>query len=386
MTYPTCPDRYDGPLSAFLDAHVAPALPKADALLRWNACVMDWARESSGPLMIRRAGRYKLRGRLYDDLEVPFVVSDNEAALWVFMSTIGDAAPEPLDVLVRDQRIPIAYALTAEEASDRWRTVGRMPRERGFADGRWKHCHLLAGAPRGAPPSTADDLRRRAARLLSPLNHFPMPSPRRYEMDRDFGEAPEVLAYVAAWSRERYAQHVALLAAFDDFIAFAAPDFRPRVDAADLRFSFELRAPANVVVLEPSEKVDGSDVYVASDDSIGSVGEGTSLVSLDELVDRLRLWLRTTDEELVGNSPRFGGKAWITFPLGGVRCRLNADTTRAAIAEFVAAHDQSPFSVDVAKSQNGRCNKLHVNGRTLRGFYGYTIEDQAAPRTLHRRV
>jgi hypothetical protein len=346
---------------------------------------MDWARASRGPLVIRRATPFGLRGCVYDHLAVPFIVSDNEAALWFFMSAISDAAPESIDDLVNEQRIPLAYALTAEEAVNRWATVGRLPRERAFADGRWKHCHLLPGAPRGTPPSTVDELRRRAARLLSPLNHFPMPSPRRYDMARDFGEASEVLAFVAAWLRTRYAQEPDLLAAFADFLAYAGPGLQTD-GVAEPTISFKLKKPAEVVRLEASEDVDGADVYVASDDSIGSFAQGARVDSLGQLVDRLGLWLSTTDEMLLGNSPRFGGKAWLRFPLGDIGCYLNADTSRAGVEAFVAATDLAPFSVEVAMNRKGRCNKLHVNGASIAGLYGYTEEEQPAPKTLFQRA
>jgi hypothetical protein len=75
--------------------------------------------------------------------------------------------------------------------------MGREHQE--FSANGWKHCHIFQCSPLGEAIAHKSDLKRRSLRLLSPLNHFPFFSPRKYEMPIDYGENNECIDYVIWW-------------------------------------------------------------------------------------------------------------------------------------------------------------------------------------------
>jgi len=55
-----------------------------------------------------------------------------------------------------------------------------------------------------------------------------------------------------------------------------------------------------------------------------------------EFHSRLRRWFRETDEELIGDPGAHALTAWVWVRDGHRLARLNADTTRAAVGEYLA--------------------------------------------------
>ena len=66
------------------------------------------------------------------------------------------------------------------------------------------------------------------------------------------------------------------------------------------------------------------------------VAKGTTVENKRELLEVLRDWLTVSDASTIGPVANYGGKPWIAMHLDGNRMAvLNADTKRAAVAEYV---------------------------------------------------
>ncbi len=381
--FPACPPSFEGKLGDFLDEYVAPALPSPAATVAWHEAVSSWALNDSELLLIRKTGAFRHRGTTSTEHGLPFTVSDNEAAVWAYMQCFDGEPPADIATLLREQRMTIAYALTqVEGAVQRWKTIGRARRAQVFADAGWKHCHLVDAAPRGRLIGDAAELRQRAMCLISPLNHVPMPSPRRYSMSRDWGESPDVLDFIVNWLRQRYEQEPAAAEAFRAFLEMTGA--RGAAPASEPRISFAAKNPNEIVELDEPTPEELLPVYVSSDDSIASFAKGVDVGSFESLLERLRRWIDQTEEEVVGNSPNFGGTPWIHFSVSGVRCRLNADTKRSGVAEVLQRSNLPGFRVGVGLNNRGKCNKLLFNGEAVPGFFAYTASEQIAPTELQR--
>ena len=184
-------------LKEFLNSQLAELLPNQDTMIKHHLNLVDYL-ESETPLFIlRKFKNHSNRGSIYSFENHSFTVSDNEPALWVFMETFNQTELDFLD-LIENQRFPIAFAIKKEEKQGNvWGTNGR--RHRYFSANGWKHCHIFQCSPSGEQIIHKNDLKRRSLRLLSPLNHFPFFSPKKYEMPFDYGENNECIKYVIWW-------------------------------------------------------------------------------------------------------------------------------------------------------------------------------------------
>jgi hypothetical protein len=109
-----------------------------------------------------------------------------------------------------------------------------------------------------------------------------------------------------------------------------------------------------------------------------SLHHGTRLSGVDDLRERLRAWLLTTDEPTIGDVGTFGGKPWLHFDVRGREVVLNADTKRAAVREFLA----HPAAVlQVVANRRGVVNKVvfRPDGEPTPGWYAYTLEPLPSP-------
>ena len=78
----------------------------------------------------------------------------------------------------------------------------------------------------------------------------------------------------------------------------------------------------------------------------------------------------------------YGGKPWIVMHLGANRMAvLNADTKRAAVAEYVKDAESRGADIpwSILPNRNGRWNKLafKANGEPTAGWYCYLKPDAA---------
>jgi hypothetical protein len=197
---------YDGLLSDFVKQLVEPTLPSAANLLAWHRDLVDHF--SMSPCVYpARKWRKEKRGFLTSFAGVTdamYILTDNTPAIWSFVRCSKGANPG-LRRAIGDRTLPIALALQKDER-DRanWRTTG-APELDAVYSRRLKHCHILPCNLRNVVVDTVAELRRRSARLLSPMNHFLWPSPRHYSMflhakngriEVDLGERSEVIAWI----------------------------------------------------------------------------------------------------------------------------------------------------------------------------------------------
>ena len=195
--YPSPNIKRSATLKEFLNLQLAELLPNQDLMIKNNLNLVEYL-ESESPLYILRKFRnHSNRGSQYTFENHSFTVSDNEPALWVFMETYYQSELD-FPYLIENQLFPIAFAIKRDERPGNvWATVGRE--HHVFSANGWKHCHIFQCSPLGESISHKNDLKRRSLRLLSPLNHFPFFSPRKYEMPFDYGEDKECIEYVIWW-------------------------------------------------------------------------------------------------------------------------------------------------------------------------------------------
>jgi hypothetical protein len=113
------------------------------------------------------------------------------------MESFNNSKLDFIDI-IQNQKLPIAFALNSDERLEsEWANVGRKHNE--FSTNGWKHCHILQCAPSGSTIEKSDDLKKRCLRLLSPINHFPFFSPKRFEMPYDYGEDMKCIELVIWW-------------------------------------------------------------------------------------------------------------------------------------------------------------------------------------------
>jgi hypothetical protein len=195
--YPSPSSKRSTTLKEFLDLEISELLPNQDIMIKNHLNLVEYLKSESPLYILRKFRNHSNRGSRYTFEKHSFTVSDNEPALWVFMETYYQSELDFLD-LIENQRFPIAFAIKKEERlGSIWRTMGREHQE--FSANGWKHCHIFQCSPLGEAIAHKSDLKRRSLRLLSPLNHFPFFSPRKYEMPIDYGENNECIDYVIWW-------------------------------------------------------------------------------------------------------------------------------------------------------------------------------------------
>jgi hypothetical protein len=83
-------------------------------------------------------------------------------------------------------------------------------------------------------------------------------------------------------------------------------------------------------------------------------------ISKGEFHSRLRRWYRESDEPVIGDPDADNRTAWIWVRDGHRLARLNADTTREAVAEYLSLIRSLPGEVDwhVVASARGNLTKI----------------------------
>jgi len=189
-------------LKEFLDIELTKLLPNQDTIIKNHLNLVAYLEKELPLFVLRKFGNFKSRGNVYSFENNFFTVSDNEPALWVFMETFNQSELDFLN-LIENQLFPIAFAIKKEEKpSNQWKNIGR--KHKSFSKNGWKHCHIFQCSPLGESIAHKNDLKKRSLRLLSPLNHFPFFSPRKYEMPIDYGENNECIEYVIWWLYNRF--------------------------------------------------------------------------------------------------------------------------------------------------------------------------------------
>ena len=195
--YPSPNIKRSTTLKEFLDLEISELLPNQDIMIKNHLNLVEYLESETPFFVLRKFKNYSNRGSNYSFENHSFTVSDNEPALWVFMETFNQFELD-FSFLIENQGFPIAFAIKEEEKQgNMWQTKGRKHQK--FSANGWKHCHIFQCSPFGEPIAHKNDLKRRSLRLLSPLNHFPFFSPRKYSMPTDYGENKECIVYVIWW-------------------------------------------------------------------------------------------------------------------------------------------------------------------------------------------
>src|SRR5687768_10271642 len=95
-----------------------------------------------------------------------------------------------------------------------------------------------------------------------------------------------------------------------------------------------------------------------------------------EFHDALRQWLDTTTEETIGDA-EFGQTAWLHVRDGGATYRLNADTKRQGVADYLQLVDRfgDDLKWTIRPNRDGRENAVGYGPdcETVQRFYHYVI-------------
>lgn len=202
INYPNSWFENTSSLKEFLNLNFVKLLPDQDIMIKNHINLMDYLKIENPFLVLRKFKNYSNRGSIYSFENYSFTVCDNEPALWVFMESYCKSELNFLDT-IQNQQFPIAFALKKEEKKGNiWQTKGRKHKD--FSANGWKHCHIFQCSPLGESINNVNDLKRRTLRLLSPLNHFPFFSPKKYEMPFDYGENKDVINYIIWWLYNNY--------------------------------------------------------------------------------------------------------------------------------------------------------------------------------------
>lgn len=176
------PESYHGSATDFIRSVIIKSLPPVENTIYWNNSVKDYLRFKSNIRIVRRFLSFKERGKIYKSGFDSFTVSDNEPALWMYMNSFEEPNAT-LSQLIDEKKIPISFIRESKSLFN----SGKQKREKQFSQKGLKHCHIFDCSPKGENLNTLS-LDQRMIRLLSPMNHFPFPSPTKYEMNKDFGE------------------------------------------------------------------------------------------------------------------------------------------------------------------------------------------------------
>lgn len=91
-----------------------------------------------------------------------------------------------------------------------------------------------------------------------------------------------------------------------------------------------------------------------------------------QLLSLLSSWLTHSQSPTIGDTRKFHGTFWVTAEISGYKVRLAADTTRAAVRQFVVEvtpHPERPWRV--IRNERGRINKVQATERPLSGWFAY---------------
>ncbi|MDG1954117.1 MAG: hypothetical protein P8I51_04380 [Polaribacter sp.] len=189
-------ESYKGSALNYIRKYIIPSLPLKETSIQFTKSINIFIKNNKFRY-IRKLRGYINRGNIYVDGPLSFTVTDNEPALWSYMECF-ELKVNSFEYYHKNSIFPIAFAITEEERKgfDSKFRYGKQKREVNFSRAKLKHCHIIDCSPRGL--SLKDlNLDSRMLRLMSPMNHFPFPSPRHYDMiNGDIGESKKFLNLV----------------------------------------------------------------------------------------------------------------------------------------------------------------------------------------------
>ena len=200
------PLTYKGGAKEYVVNVVIPSLPSVDNVIKFNDSLLDYVSSNDCVKYIRKFKDYKNRSSLYTYKKNRFTVTDNEPALWFFME-VYKSNVNTFTFYETQKAFPVAFALTAKESNSilfkSSFKVGKQPREKNFSALHLKHCHILDCSPKGHTLKTLS-INQRMMRLISPMNHFPFPSFKKHQMEKDYGEDVKFRELIISLLLEHY--------------------------------------------------------------------------------------------------------------------------------------------------------------------------------------
>jgi hypothetical protein len=109
------------------------------------------------------------------------------------------------------------------------------------------------------------------------------------------------------------------------------------------------------------------------------IQKGTVVTSKPDLYELLYRWHRETNSRTLGEVGTFGGQVWIWLELPDLprRARLNADTSREAVRDYLddVARRGADVPWRVITNRRGSMNKVTFtdDGRLIPGWYCYLV-------------
>lgn len=179
---------YKGSALDYIRKFIIPTLPNKYNVIKFTLSINDYLKSSSIKY-VRKFKNYPYRGNVYEYEHNAFTVTDNEPALWAYMECHSTNL-KSFSEYERNRIFPVAFAIRNDERQnfDERFICGKKPREKDFSSRKFKHCHILDCAPRGVGINELS-LNQRMLRLMSPMNHFPFPAPKHFNMKGgDIGE------------------------------------------------------------------------------------------------------------------------------------------------------------------------------------------------------
>lgn len=198
-------ESYKGSAKTYIKEFILPQLPNVYTCVYFSTSLEKYLANDTNLRIVRKFDTYNKRGSKYIYDNTLFTVSDNEAALWVYMESLRGIAFFDYKLAIKQERFPIAFALKGEEKECElvYTNIGKKKRENNFSKLGWKHCHIFQCSPNSKSINDLT-LNQRMRRLLNPMNHFPFPSPRKFEMPYDYGEDPKFISLLISILLEDY--------------------------------------------------------------------------------------------------------------------------------------------------------------------------------------
>ena len=234
-------ENYNGSALTYIRKYIIPSLPNKNNTIDFTKSIKVYL-ESNNIRYIRKFKGYSNRGKIYKNGPVSFTVTDNEPALWAYMECF-EKRINSFKYYHDNTVFPIAFALRAEEKkefSSKF-NYGKKSRENNFSKSRLKHCHILDCSPRGT--NLIDlNINQRMLRLMSPMNHFPFPAPRHFNMiGGDIGESKKFLKLLKHTLYHEFYKNIEEKESFLEFLKYSGdnPNFNELTTDFNIEFSLK---------------------------------------------------------------------------------------------------------------------------------------------------
>lgn len=234
-------ENYKGSALTYIRKHIIPSLPNKNNTIDFTKSIKVYL-ESNNIRYIRKFKGYSNRGKIYKNGPISFTVTDNEPALWAYMECF-EKRINSFKYYHDNTFFPIAFALRSEEKkefSSKF-NYGKKSRENNFSKSRLKHCHILDCSPRGT--NLIDlNINQRMLRLMSPMNHFPFPAPRHFNMiGGDIGESKKFLKLLKHTLYHEFYKNIEEKESFLEFLKCSGdnPNFNELTTDFNIEFSLK---------------------------------------------------------------------------------------------------------------------------------------------------